>query len=148
MTSCLLLSLLTSLSLKTKQIASLLVLIRFSPVVCGSGCSLVQQHRSLTPAAWQAALINSYHTWRGNRRPGLISRRDEKDGEKERKEGERERRLKIKTRKTLLTELLTPAYLFMGLLKRTLEQSVLPSSQQPCCCLAPDRLLSTEVECN
>lgn len=52
----------------------------------------------------------------------------------------RERRLEIKTRKTLLTELVTPGYLFMGLLKRTLEQSALPSSQQAC--FASDGLLS------
>lgn len=70
-------------------------------------------------------------------------RRREK-GRERREKGERSR-LKIKTRKTLLTVLATPGYLFMGLLKRTLEQSAMPSSQQPGCCFAPDRLLSSSL---
>lgn len=48
----------------------------------------------------------------------------------ERGEGEKggSKRLKIKMRKSLLTELVALGYLFIGLLKWTLEQSALQSS--------------------
>lgn len=69
------------------------------------------------------------HMTGGNRRPGLISRRDENDGEKEAEEGEK---IENQNEEDFISKSwLTLGYLFMGLLKRTLKQSALPSSQQP-----------------
>lgn len=136
MSSCLLLSL---LAVPEKQNASDMILDRVDRLSVGSdpfasllwlslwlGLQSAPFSDPCSPTGHSDKLIS--HTWQGNRRPGLISRRDVKDGGRRGgRERRRERRLKIKMRKTLLTEPVTPGYLFMGLLKRTLEQSALPT---------------------